>query len=202
MTPDEFIRLLRDNSDGLRRLCRDVMPVLAGNLAKRHIDDDFRRGGFTHNGFTPWKATRRQQAGTGAQAEYGPLLSGRNVLSRATDYRAEPYRVTVSNDTPYAALHNRGGTVQPRVTDKMRRFAWAMYYKQAGAARLKEKAHGRNTTESEEAMRWKRLALTRKRKLLIRIPRRQFMPEEGIGSELRRKIQQKMEQRLRALLGV
>ena len=38
-------------------------------------------------------------------------------------------------DRLYAPIHNWGGTLHPTVTPKMRRFAWAMFYRTAGIKR-------------------------------------------------------------------
>ena len=40
--------------------------------------------------------------------------------------------VTIINDVEYANIHNEGGVVNPKVTDKMRKFAWYKVYSLAG----------------------------------------------------------------------
>ena len=52
----------------------------------------------------------------------------------------------------YAQIQDKGGLTSPEVTDKMRKFAWAMHYK----------------TKDDK---WKGLALTKKQMLRIFIPR-------------------------------
>lgn len=59
----------------------------------------------------------------------------------------------------------------------MRRYAWAQHYREAGDDKKKDTF-------------WKRLALTKKTKLTVRIPRRRFMPSKP-GPELTRKINDK-----------
>ena len=54
MDIQEFNRRILQKRKQLEELVRRKMPVIAGNIAKRHIEDDFRKGGFTHNGFHPW----------------------------------------------------------------------------------------------------------------------------------------------------
>ena len=70
--------------------------------------------------------------------------------------------VTSQNTTAvarsYAAIHNEGGTITVKVTEKMRKYFWAMYYK---------------TQDS----RYKWMALTEKETLTIHIPKRQFIGE-------------------------
>lgn len=204
MNIQEFKRDIMQKKKQLDDLMHRKMPVLAGNIAKRHIEDDFRRGGFTHNGFHKWKETRRQRSGgTGASSQYGPLLSGRNHLASSTQFKPGDGQVTVSNSAPYAALHNWGGVTHPTVTPKMRRFAWAMYYKAAGITRKMKRGgkarKGRTENAPEEALSWKRLALTKKTKLTVNIPQRQFMPRTP-GPELCKKVDDKLEQEVKKII--
>lgn len=122
-------------------------------------------------------------------------MSSRNHLFSSINYTPGIAKVTIFNDVVYAAIHNEGGTVHPKITPKMRRFAWAKYYelkgKQKGAQ--KPRKGSKNGTsqsagkqpDSGEAEKWKRLALTKKETLTINIPQRQFM---GQSAELDAKI--------------
>ena len=47
MNIQEFNRRILQYRKQVDDLARRRMPVLAGNIAKRHIEEDFRRGGFT-----------------------------------------------------------------------------------------------------------------------------------------------------------
>ncbi len=200
MNIQEFNRIILKKQKQLSDLIHRKMPVLAGNIAKRHIEEDFRNGGFTHNGFHKWKETNRQRSGgKGAASQYGPLLSGRNYLSRNIQYTPGDGQVIVFTRVPYARVHNSGGVTRPTVTPKMRKFAWAMYYKAAGIKK-KMKRGGkvrkqREENASEEALNWKRLALTKKAKLTVTIPQRQFMPAKP-GPELTKKVSGKFEQEI------
>ena len=40
--------------------------------------------------------------------------------------------VTIINDVEYANIHNEGGVVNPKVTDKMHKFAWYKVYSLVG----------------------------------------------------------------------
>lgn len=197
MTPEQLIRTLEQRVARLGDYLKRTAPRLVGDIAINHIREDFARGGLTHNGYRPWAKTRRQQSGgTSASSQYGPLLSKRNHLMHSIDKQTGEGRVTVYTDVPYAAIHNRGGTLHPKVTPKMRKFAWAMYYKETGITRKMKRGgkarKNRQLNESEEAKNWKRLALTRKTQLNIRIPRRQFMPDTP-GPELVRKINARLD---------
>ena len=68
----------------------------------------------------------------------------------------------------------------------MRRFAWAQHYKEAGDDKKKDTF-------------WKRLALTKKTKLNVVIPQRQFISKEP-GPELDKKVNDKLESEIRKII--
>lgn len=197
--------VLKKKSGEVRELMRRKLPVIVGRMAKDHFQDNFRKGGFVNGGLHRWPVTRRQQSGTGgANSQYGPLLSGRNHLFASIKYVPSDFRVTLSNDLPYAPVHNWGGYINPTVTPRMRRFAWAMYYnaqgagkKAAGGKGKPKKGRSAPVAEPPQAQFWKRMALTRKRKLNIRIPQRQFM---GESRELRQRVNERIEKELSKIL--
>ena len=98
---------------------------------------------------------------------------------------------------------------KPTVTPQMRRFAWAKYYQASGKAKKaatgkrkgkkKGSAVNNESQENQEALKWKRLALTKKKKLRIKIPQRQFI---GESRELSEKIDRKMENEIRNILNL
>jgi hypothetical protein len=189
---------------------RRKMPVIAGRMAKDHFQDNFRREGFVNGGLHPWPKAKRLSSGrTDAAGQYGTLLSGRNHLFSSVKYVPADYRVRVADDLMYAPLHNWGGEVHPTVTPQMRRFAWAKYYQASGKAKKaatgkrkgkkKGSAASNEPQENPEALKWKRLALTKKKKLRIRIPQRQFI---GENSELSDRITEKTENEIRNILNL
>ena len=209
MTDQEFIRLLQTRATEINRLVNRVLPIKVGALAKAHFRENFRLSGFMNGGLRAWPVTRRQQTGgKSAAANYGPLLSKRNHLFGSIGYKPGPGYVVIGTTLPYAAIHNDGGTVGPTVTLKMRKFAWAMYYKALGGKGKKGKAaknggHGNTAGKksgkkaaplSPEAERWKALALTRKQKLNIVIPKRQFIGDsQELNAAINRKIGEEMD---------
>lgn len=198
----DFSELIKSQNREIDLFMRRKLPVKVGRMAKDHYQDNFRKGGFVNRGLQRWPATRRQQSGVAsASASYGPLLSGRNNLFSSIKYVPGDYRVTVSNDLPYAAIHNQGGTVSPTVTPRMRRFAWYMYYKTSGknVKGYKEKKKGAAQSASPQAEFWRNLALTRKQQLAVKIPRRQFI---GESEELTQHINEKIEQEIINILGL
>lgn len=202
MNPRDFMNQLKRQCAELDEFRHRKLPILVGSMAKDHFQDNFRQGGFTNRGLHQWDESKRQKSGSKkASANYGPLLSRRNHLFNSVKYIPGDSRVTVTNTVPYAAIHNNGGTVSPTVTPKMRGFAWARYYETAGISK-KMKAGGkarrqREENASEDALRWKRMALTKKKKLSIRIPKRQFI---GQSEELENKIEQMIETNISNIL--
>ncbi len=198
MDAKDYIKIIEQHKKELGDLMRRKLPVIVGRIAKDHYQDNFRKGGFVNNGLQKWPVTKRQHSGSSsASATYGPLLSGRNHLFGSIKYVPGDYRVKVANEVPYAAIHNEGGTVNPTVTPKMRRFAWAMYHKATGREKSKRKTKKAGTKENAAAGFWKALALTKKQKLSIKIPKRRFL---GESAELTRKINEKTEQEITKIL--
>lgn len=198
----DFSASLKAKQKELDTLMRRKLPVKMGRMAKDHYQDNFRKGGFVNGGLQRWPVTKRQQSGSkSAAAGYGPLLSRRNHLFSSVKYTPGDYRVRVANDVKYAPPHNWGGETRPTVTPRMRKFAWAMYYKAAGirkkAAKGKRKGKTRQRELPPEAGMWKGLALTRKKKLKVKIPQRQFI---GESTELNKQIRQTVETEIRNIL--
>lgn len=192
----DYVELIKSQRKEIDQLMRRQLPVKIGRMAKDHFQENFRKGGFVNNGLQQWPKTKRQLSGTSsAAAQYGPLLSGRNHLFSSMKYTPFDYRVKVANEVPYAAIHNEGGTVNPTVTPEMRRFAWAMFYKSSG----KKKGKRGSMLSNPDAERWKALALTKKSKLTVKIPKRQFL---GESAELRKSINDKIEKELSKILGI
>lgn len=206
MDIQEFNRKLRQKALELSDFRRRKLPVLVGRMAKDHFQDNFLQGGFVDGGLHPWQeAQRRKKGGKRAAAKYGTLLSGRNHLFRSIKYIPGDSCVTVTNNVEYAALHNNGGqiTSHPQVTPKMRKFAWAQYFQAAGITkRMKAGGKKRKAIEEnlpEDALKWKRLALTTKKQLDVTatIPKRQFI---GESRELNQKIEKLIETNITNIL--
>lgn len=201
----DFARQVERKRKELDGMMRRRMPVIAGRMAKDHFQDNFRKGGFVNGGLHPWpKAKRLASGGTDAASQYGTLLSGRNHLFNSIKYIPSDYRVKVASEVVYAPVHNWGGSVSVTVTDRMRRFAWAKFYKASGKARkaATRQKNGRKgavvgQAPNPQASFWKNLALTKKKKLNIRIPQRQFL---GESKELTEKINERIEKEIRNIL--
>lgn len=191
MTPQQFTALIKAKQKEIRDAVHRRLPVKIGRMATDHFQDNFRRGGFVDGGLHPWPATRRQQAGgKSANSQYGPLMSARKNLYGSIRYVPGDAQVTVGTSVPYAAVHNQGAdiTSHPRVTPKMRKFAWRQFF-----------AAGGSKGGNPEADKWKALALTKKEKLTVtsHIPQRHFL---GPSQELTEKVSQTVENEIKKIL--
>ncbi len=178
MEISELQQLLKNKNVELSGYFRRKLPVKAGAKVRSIIQENFRLGGFQNGALERWPDTKRQSTGRGADARRGPLLSSRKVLYNGTGYTPGNGSVTIYNNVVYAGIHNTGGETHPRVTPKMRRYAWARYYEEGGGQKKKGRSSG-------QADFWKGLALTKKKTLNIKIPKRQFMgPSKTIDAAL------------------
>ncbi len=188
MTIKEAIRMLEAKRKLIEKTCKDTIPRKIGVKAVNLTNRNFREGGFNNGSLQPWKKAKRQEDDFQKKkmaSRYGPLLSSRNHLSRSNGYEVQvegnKVRVILINPVDYAAIHNEGGTIQtnPRVTKKMKKFFWAKYYHLAGITKKMGKKARRQKQENlpPEALKYKRLALTKRATLRIRadIPKRQFI---------------------------
>lgn len=188
----------------LQKTISDTLPRKAGVLAVNHTRQNFRDGGFRDGGLQPWKPTRRQQSGSKkASDRYGPLLSSRKRLMGATYDVPMKGKVIVRNTVEYAAIHNEGGTISthPRITPKLRKMAWARYFKAAGIRRgtSSKTRKKKDASAPPEARMWKAIALSKKSRLNVtaQIPQRRFL---GQSKELTGKLQKEAEKELRKVM--
>lgn len=178
---DDFSKSLNKMASKLIRLVHHRLPIYAGRTAIQHFQKNFVQGGFVNGGLHPWpEAKRLHSSSESAASQYRTLLSSRKRLYSSFHYTTSIGGVTIYNDAEYAKIHQEGGVTHPRVTPKMRKYAWARYY--ASTPQKKGKRRGKNcpagtTTSNGEAEMWKRLALTKKKQLTVNIPARPFMGE-------------------------
>lgn len=175
----------------------DRLPRKVGVLAVQHFRQNFREEGFVDGGLRGWTKSKRQLSKVrDASARYKTLTSARNHLMSSIEAHPTRGAVSIRNPVPYARIHNEGGTISsnPTITPKMRKYAWAMYYKTAGRGKKKLKPGD----TPEEAKKWLALALTKKTKLQVRakMPKRQFI---GESQELTQKVSQEVTSTLKKI---
>ncbi len=150
MKPKEF----------LKHTLTDIKVKLEGEF-KRNFED---KGFFGKK----WK-TGHFQGKRGIMWNTGNLV--RSIKGELT-----PNGIKFSSSMPYAEIHNKGGEIV--VTAKMKRYFWAMYYKSAGAISTtksgKARKSKRNVRLSQEAQKWKNLALMKVGQKM-KIEQRQFI---------------------------
>lgn len=146
----------------------------AAGQAISHFKGSFFKQGFTDTSFVAWPKR--------ADSLGHKLLRLSNTLMdsvKATTVTKDRVEITAGEGVPYAAIHNNGGTIKVKVTQKMRKYFWYMY-KQTGAGM------------------WKGLALTKKEMLSITIPQRQYIGEsETLNKNIDVKIKEAMENSLK-----
>lgn len=145
-----------------RRILKDI-----GVEASSEFDRNFETQSFFG------AAWRRQRS---PQRASGHILVNTGALRRSIAAKVDEDSITFVSSLPYAAIHNEGGEI--KVTARMKRYFWAMYYKaNGGLGRRKDgtlRRDQRNSRLSAEAEFWKHMALM-KVGSTIKIPRRRFM---------------------------
>lgn len=123
------------------------------------FDRNFERKGFFDKKWPTNKFINRR----------GSPMMRTGKLRRSIQSRTGGSGITWSSSMPYAGIHNEGGKI--KVTAKMKKFFWAMYYKAAGIKKGEKKRVKKMSIEAEQ---WKALALMKVGNE-ITIEQRQFM---------------------------
>ncbi|GEJ38047.1 conserved hypothetical protein [Flavobacterium psychrophilum] len=118
----------------------------------------------------------------------GSVMMRTGKLRRSIQCKQTKNQITWSSSLPYASLQNQGGEII--VTEKMKRFFLAMFYKSSNAIlfNVRSKAAAkteRNRRLSAEALMWKNLAL-QKVGAKMKIKQRQFI---GDHPQVRQRIE-------------
>lgn len=133
---------------------------------------------------TPWPETK-------TPVKRGTLMvRSANLVNSIKEKSKSPEKIVISagsDQVKYARAHNEGETITVPVTPKMRKFAWAKYYEEAGKGVKTGKAgiKYQSTAVGAKANPWKGLALTKKQSLTIKMPMRRFMgPSDKLNDAL------------------
>lgn len=126
--------------------------------------------GFTDSSFQRWKPSSTPLAGKRTLYKSGKLMHSIRKLE-ATDQR-----LVVVADSEYAEMHNEGGYIT--VTPQMKKYFWAMYYREAGKGIRTSRGGGQyqSVKVGQKARFCKAMAL-KKVGSKIKIDQRQFMGE-------------------------
>lgn len=142
------------------------------------FDKNFERKAFFDK---PWENTKIPN-------RKGSLMMRTGKTRRSIRSKQSNNDISWSSSMPHASLMNEGGEII--VTEKMKRFFWAMYYKANGAVTKTSKGDTRNNQRnkklSEEAATWRALAL-QKVGAKMKVKQRQFI---GDHPQVRQRIEQ------------
>jgi len=148
--------------DIFKKIIKDVEVELSDEF-----DRNFERKAFFN---TSWKETTHP-------VSRGSLMMRSGTLRKSINSEISGDSIRWTSSVPYASIHNEGGEIV--VTEKMKRFWWAMYYKATNAQMFSIKTKSlqktkRNTKLTKEAQGYKNFALM-KVGTKIKIPQRQFI---------------------------
>ncbi len=155
-----------NEQDFLKQILTDVKVKIS-----EEFDKNFQRKAFFDKNWSNTKHPNNRGS---------LMLRSGNLRRSLLNPRVQNMAITWSSSMPYAALHNEGGTIT--VTAKMKKFFWAMFYKNNGAIMMKRNGSGevveRNTARNRhfigEAAKWRAMALM-KIGTKIKIEERQFI---------------------------
>ncbi|WP_298307233.1 hypothetical protein [Flavobacterium sp.] len=153
MSPEEFDKNLKITATALRNYANNRYPTVAGNIALRFINGNFRAGGYQGSSFKKWKTK----------------LIDTGALRSDNTYTTQVAQVTLKNNRPYAKAHNEGyeGTVSVKAHTRN------SYSKtKVGTGKFTKKGKERTKTLTTKSGESKVKAHSRK----IKIPQSQFMP--------------------------
>lgn len=158
--------------DFIKNILSDIRVDLTDEF-----DRNFERKAFFDK---PWEASKFPN-------HKGSIMMRSGKLRRSVRSKQTNNDITWSSSLPYASLQNEGGEVI--VTEKMKRFFWAMFYKANGAVSVTKKGDARNNDRNKkltaEAATWKALAL-QKVGAKMKIKQRQFI---GDHPQVRQRIE-------------
>lgn len=147
----------------------NALPPNVSEMAKGFFKGSFIKEGFTDYAFIAWP--KRKDTDTHKVLTRSQALRDSVVVKSATPQRIE---IAAGEGLPYAAIHNTGGTITVRVTDKARKFFWYMY-------------------KQSKNEKWKWMALTKKESFTLKIPQRQYI---GESQELLKRIDNYINQQI------
>lgn len=146
-------------------LIKNILSDIKVEL-KDEFDKNFERKAF----FNKKWARRKVDSGIGS------LMTKSGALRRSIRAQISANGISFTADVPYASIHNNGGDI--KVTRKMKRFFWAMYYKEGGKVKtLKngEKSRSKQSVQANTLADFYKAMALKKEGDVIKIPKRQFI---------------------------
>lgn len=149
----------------LKQVVENIVNDVAVDLTQE-FDRNFERKAFFNK---KWEDTNQPNS-------RGSLMLRSGKLRRSINSKRSGGSISWRSSLPYAAIHNEGGEIM--VTQKMKGYFWAMYYKSTGGIQKlksgKTSNSKRNVKLKGEAAKWKAMALM-KVGTVLDIKQRQFI---------------------------
>lgn len=159
-TIEDINRLIGD----IPRKVREQVPTIIATEAVGYYKERFRKKDWDGQ---PWKPAKNPPP------RGSLMIRSSQLVNSIHPSRITPSEVVISNEKPYARIHNEGGTVTQIPTPKQRRFFWALEHKTNPGA-----WNGGGKLDLSKTKEWGWAA--RAKKLTINIPRRKFMGHSPI----------------------
>lgn len=158
-----------------------TLPTEVGTEAVNFFKDGFNKQGWQgDNGLEPWKQRKEHIKGRNILIGKGTANLKKGIVKRVM---GRTVIITVEGIAEkYADIHNTGGTIQVTNSPAMKKWAWAMYYKEL---------EGGSATY---ASMYKAMALSKKANFEVKIPKRQFI---GQTRQLERRLNEYIQRRLK-----
>lgn len=144
----DFLKLAKE----IKEECKSYVGVTALNF----FIDSFQKQGFTNSSFEPWQKRSNDTRPGGAL-----LVKSANLRNSLRLLKVEENKIIIGTTSPYAKIHNDGGTINIKLTKKARKFFWFMY-------------------KISNDTRYKWMAISKKEHLTIKMPKRQFIGESQV----------------------
>ena len=156
------------------------LPTEVGVEAVQFFKEGFNKQGWQgDSGLDPWVQRRDPISGRNLLIGKGTANLKKGITKRVI---GRSVIITVEGVAEkYADIHNFGGTIQVTNTPALKKWAWAMYYK--------EKEGGSATFASM----YKAMALSKKPHFEVKIPKRQFI---GESRQLQKRLNEYIQRRL------
>lgn len=166
-----------DLKDAVKNIIEDT-----GIELTQQFDRNFERKAFFDQ---KWKDTKMANS-------RGSLMMRSGDLRRSVNKSQGNDTLQWRSSLPYASIHNEGGDIE--VTAKMKKFFWAMYYKASGATKGKKGGKKRVDKLTEEAKRWRGLALMEQGKIITMEQRRFIGWHPEVNKSIEKIVQHNMKE--------
>ena len=131
----------------------------ASRAGVNFFQDSFLNQGFTDAVYEAW-VERKGDVDPGRKI----LIKSSVLMNSIEVFSSSMERIEFGSREAHAEIHNNGGTISIPLTQKSRKYFWFMY-----------RATGKEM--------WKGLALTKKQKITVNMPKRQFIGHSEVFME-------------------